>query len=236
MKKILYYSAMVLLLLSSLMVGFITNGEMQIMTISCLLTGEALMLFYVSQARNNFSAFFLYSVAACTHGFYMSIGQPFAKGLLILLVILMLCAVSVLIWECRSKIYYRQDLENALFVKAALIPEVLLNFLMSRQSHDSMFTYFSWILLAITSAYVIAAASAMLKKKIIDLPKALAACLPQFCFFTDLLGCAWLLIKAVRYKEIKAETKKASRMLSSSAFTRSSHKKMRSASNASAHK
>ena len=80
MKKILYYLAQILLVISTLFVGFVTSTEMMILCVSCLITGCLLMLVYALSSEKNFCAFFLYGMAASAHFFYLFALQSFARA------------------------------------------------------------------------------------------------------------------------------------------------------------
>lgn len=230
MKKILYYTAQAMLLLCSLMLGFVTDLQLMIPCISSLICGFLLMLVYTLQSRKNWIAFFLYTTVVFCHAFYLTVSMSIAPVMLALMAVMMLCSAAVLVFEVKKGIPCRDTFEDVLFTKAALIPEVLLNMLMNRTSHDGMFSTFSWVLLALTSAWAIAAIARLMQEKRMDLSKAIAAGLLQFCFFTDILSCIYLLIYTIRNPLVQNEAAPASSILKSSAFSGSKGRHAKSAS------
>lgn len=240
MKKTLYYLAQILLVISTLFVGFVTSTEMMILCVSCLITGCLLMLVYALSSEKNFCAFFLYGMAASAHFFYLFALQSFAPILLCVLALMMLCTAACLIWKATtSGLPPISTLIDVLFTKTALLPEIVLNFLMKRATSDFMFEAFSWILLGITSAYVFVLLVQLVKAKKLDRSKAIAAGVVQLCFFTDILSTVWLLIylkrqknqekKAEKEQEALLEKKKESSMLKRSSMKASGHGARRSA-------
>lgn len=229
MQKILYYAAQAVLLLSSLLVPFVSGNELLILCISCLVSGLLLMLVYAFKSPSHWGSFFLYATVVFCHAMYLSLGSSLMIYMLVAMILMMVCAAAVLVWLIRGAFPYRRVLEDSLFGKAALIPEVILNYLLARQSGDSTFSNFSWVLLALTSAYVIAAAAVMYRKKIITPSWAFATSLLEFFFFTDLIGDVILLIMAIRHKEKVEEVKKKAPLYAKSAFNKSGSGKMKSA-------
>lgn len=231
MKKILYYTAQVLLLLCSLMLGFVNSTEMMILCVSSLICGLLLITVYSVMTKRNALAFLLYATVVCTHAFYLASTQAFAPILLAGMTLMMVCALSVLIYMSRRDLPIGDTLEDVLFAKAALIPEIMLNYLMSKSSGDSMFIWFSWLLLAYTSLCVFAVIWKMLKAKELDQSKAIAAGLLQCFFFTDILSCSYLIIHHVRFETKKRKEEEEARasyvpLYKKASFSKSAKKHM----------
>ncbi len=211
MKKILYYTAQVLLLLCSLMLGFVNSTEMMILCVSSLICGLLLITVYSVMTKRNALAFFLYATVVCTHAFYLSSTQAFAPILLADMALMMVCALSVLIYMTRRDLPIGDTLEDVLFAKAALIPEIMLNYLMSKSSGDNMFIWFSWLLLAFTSVCVLCVIWKMVRTGELEQSKAIAAGLLQCFFFTDILSCTYLIIHHVRFETKKHQEEEEAR-------------------------
>ena len=200
MKKILYYFAQGLLLIVSLMLGFISSTEMLILCLSCLSTGAFMMLYYCFKTPNAWPGGCLYGVVVFCHLFFLASYTSFAGLCMAGLAAFFIFAVGGLVYMVRKGFSFKDMLSFALFEKTALVPEILLNWLMNRASDSNMFVYFNWVLLALTSAYVIACLARMLSLKNVTNAWAVALGLLQFFFFTDIIGAAILLVLAWRWK------------------------------------
>lgn len=208
MKKILYYFAQALLLISSILLGFVSGMETLILCLSCLLTGSLMMLVYCWKTKPAWPGFCLYETAVFCHLFYLSAAGSWAPICMTGLCAFAIFSIGGLVFMIRQDFDVREMLSFTLFEKTAFIPEILLNRLMSQASGNEMFRTFSWVLLALTSAYAIACIAKMIQKGMISQPWGIALGLLQFFFFTDILSCGALLILAWRYKEPEPEKKK----------------------------
>lgn len=205
MKKVLYYLAQVSLLLCSLMLGFVTTEQMALLCYSSLLAGILLMVAYAVGTKTNWAGLFLYATVACCHWFYLSVANdtaPIAMGCLGACLLLSLVFLYLTI---RKPFDLRHLLSFTLFAKVALIPELLLNYLMAKSSGVEMFSYFNWVLLALTSLFAISCLVAMYRRQIILQSWAIVLGVFQFFFFTDTISSAAMLIMVARYQEPEPE-------------------------------
>lgn len=209
MKKILYYFAQVMLLFTSIMLGFIDSTQSMIICYSCLLTGIFLMLAYAIGTKKNWTGFFLFSSVAMCHLFYLSVSTPYSGWLMGALVSIMLIALFFLFQTSKSNFNLRELLSYTLFAKVALIPEIVLNYLMAKDPAYSMMGSFNWILLAFTSLFAITVLVRMYQKQIIVQNWAIVLGLFQFFFFTDIISCIAALTLIIRYKEPEPVKKKS---------------------------
>lgn len=205
MKKVLYYLAQISLLLCSVMLGFVSTPELAILCYSSLLIGFLLMLAYAVATKTNWAGFFLYSSVVLCHLFYLSVSSSFAGSVMTGMVCFMVVALFFLYTTIKQKFDLRHLLSFTLFAKAALIPELILNYLMAKTSNTEMFSYFNWILLAFTSLFAICCLVAMYRRQIIVQSWAIVLAVFQFFFFTDIISTAAMLVMVVRYKEPEPE-------------------------------
>lgn len=209
MKKVLYYCAQAMLLLCSLMVGFVGSSQSVIFCYSSLLIGLFMMLFYCSSQKNSWAGFFLYGTVAFCHLFYLSVSSAYSSFCIGGMVTFMILSLVFLYMEFhRKKASLRDLLSFTLFEKAALIPEMLLNYLMAKSSGTEIFGYFNYVLLALTGIYAISCLVKMYQKQIVVQSWAIVLSLFQFFFFTDILSTAAMLIMVIRYKEPETPIKK----------------------------
>ncbi len=220
MKRFLYYSAQVLLILSSLLVGFVSSTELLILTLSCLLCGTLLMICYCVGGKTGLAGLFLYLMAASCHLFYLFVSSPYSASLMALLLSFMAASVVMLFVVWKKNVPATDLLWDAIFIKTALLPEVLLNTLMARQTGNQLFSYFSWVLLAVTSAYAILADFKLYKDKVISSSWALACGMMQFLFVTDIIGGIILLVMAKTWKAPVLDEPKESTILKKGAFSK----------------
>lgn len=209
MKKILYYFAQAMLLLCSLLVGFVGSSQSVIFCYSSLLIGIFMMLYYCASTKTDWAGFFLYGTVACCHLFYLSVSKAYSSFCMGAMVAFMLMALVFLYLTFRRKdVNLRDLLSFTLFEKAALIPEMLLNYLMAKSSGTEIFGYFNYVLLALTSLFAISCLVRMYRKEIIVQSWAIVLGLFQFFFFTDIISTAAMLIMVIRYKEPEVPVKK----------------------------
>ncbi len=225
MKRILYFTAQVLLILSSLLVGFVSSTEMLILTLSCLLCGTLLMIAYCVGSKSGWSGLFLYLMAGCCHLFYLFVFSPYSASLMALMLSFMAASVVMLV-VLYKKSYKPSDLLwDAIFIKTALLPEVLLNTLMSKQTGNELFSYFSWVLLAVTSAYVILADLKLYNDKIVSSSWALVCGMLQFMFGTDIIGAIILLVMDKSWKAPVEDVRPEPTILKKGAFSKTPRRK-----------
>lgn len=207
MKKILYYFAQGLLLICSVLLGFISGTETLILCLSCLATGTFMMLYYCWKTPGCWPGFCLYETAVFCHLFYISAASSYASVCMAGLCAFVIFSIGGLVYWIRRKSDPKEMLSFVLFEKTAFVPEILLNRLMSQASGSSMFQTFSWVLLALTSAYALACIVRMIQTGMLTQSWGIALGLLQFFFFTDILSCGALLILAWRWKAPEPEKK-----------------------------
>ncbi len=198
MESILYYFAQVLLLMCSLMMGFVDGTQTYIMCISCLITGFLLMLTYVVKTKVHWPGFCLYGLVVFCHLFYLSVNTAYSSIMMVGLTLFAILAFGSAFYSLRFPASIERTLSFILFEKIALIPEILLNYLISRQSGNAMFANFSWVLLAITSLHAIFCIQKMIRAKMVMQSWGIALGVLQFFFFTDILSTGALMVLAAK--------------------------------------
>ncbi len=196
MESILYYFAQVLLWMCSLMMGFVDGTQTYIMCISCLITGFLLMFAYAVKIKVHWPGFCLYGLVVFCHLFYLSANTAYSSVMMVGLTLFAILAFGSAFYSLRFPAAIERTLSFVLFEKMALIPEILLNYLISRQSGNAMFANFSWVLLAITSLHTIFCIQKMIRAKMVVQSWGIALGVLQFFFFTDILSTAALMVLA----------------------------------------
>lgn len=194
MESILFYFAQVLLLICSMMLGFVESMQTYIMCISCLLTGFLLMWAYAIKVKVHWPGFCLYAMVVFCHLFYLSANTAYSAFVMVFLTLFVILAFASAFFFLKGTFFVKRSLTFVLFEKIALTPEFLLNYLISRQSGNPMFANFSWILLAVTSIHAIFCIHKMIRAKIVSQSWGIALGVLQFFFVTDILSTATLLI------------------------------------------
>lgn len=176
------------------MLGFVESLQTYIMCISCLLTGFLLMWAYALKTKVHWPGFCLYGMVVFCHLFYLSANSSYSAFVMVFLTLFVILAFASAFFFLKGTFFVRRSLTFVLLEKIALTPEFLLNYLISRQSGNPMFSNFSWILLAITSIHAIFCIRKMIRAKIVSQSWGIALGVLQFFFVTDILSTATLLI------------------------------------------
>lgn len=200
-KKVLYYFSWASLWLACLMTGFVSSEQQSLMECSTLAASVLLMLAYAFTNKAAWGTFTLCAMAACVQIPYLMPASELALYFLGGAAFFLVVSLGLLYWDFRMNAAPGILVEGALIAKGAVLPTVIINLLVTRQTQMHAFENFSWLLLACTSLYAVLGIVLCMKKKVFSFNTALAAALPQFCFGTDILSCLFVLWKLHRWKE-----------------------------------
>lgn len=220
MRKILLWAAQIMMLLASLLVGFVNGTQLSILCISCLVCSLLLLLTWAIGQKHVWDLFFLGASVLFVHGYYLSVYTRWNLVLFLAMLMSMILALVFLFTRLGRPLQTSLSLESAMCAKAGLIPEILLNSLMSRFSDLPAFRYFSWFLLIYTSIFVFTAILQMYREQSLSKSWAIAGTLLQCFFFTDLIGTILLLILQGKGATKKKVQKDAPKVYQSASFNR----------------
>lgn len=198
-----------MMILGSCMVGFVDSTSTQVMCLSTLVIGLALMVAYTWRQPDGAGLLILSALVTIVHLFYLYASSSFGSLLFIVGAFLIIAALAVWFFLIHIDTPPAPLVGAALLAKICLIPEDVLNWFISQASGSSLYTTISWVLLGVTSLYAISAVVMAIKKKIVTQNWGIVLGLLQFFFISDILGCAILFIMTLRWREPEEEKQPA---------------------------
>ena len=207
MKKLMFWFAQAILLVSSAALSFSLSGEMA-MGISSLMIAGGLMMLVVGFTEKKYLIYTpFWLMIAFLHGFYVFSSFNFSFWLLISGLCLGMIGDLALIWAMHKPDNGESLMLLASICKLCLIPEIFINYQLSKIEGGQIFGVLSWIFLLMTSLIAWAGITLLYRQKAMNKTESIICALGEVFFFTDLLASIFACVMAHRFTPIKEPKK-----------------------------